>query len=179
MSPRAACRLDALGFDQVYDYIAGIADWKAAGLPTEGASSGMQRVADATRTDIPPCTPDETIGAVKARTNAAGWDECVVVDCNQVVVGRLRNQAWEAADSATAEQVMEPGPTTVRLDQLLEPLVGRMATRSTHLVLVTTPQGQLNGAVIRREAEQLLAGTPPEQAWQICDGCPGRWAVRI
>ena len=30
MSPRAACRLEALGFTRVYDYVDGIADWKAA-----------------------------------------------------------------------------------------------------------------------------------------------------
>jgi rhodanese-related sulfurtransferase len=36
MSPRAACRLELLGFTQVYDYVAGKADWLAHGLPTEG-----------------------------------------------------------------------------------------------------------------------------------------------
>jgi rhodanese-related sulfurtransferase len=32
MSPRAACRLEAIGFEEVYDYATGISDWKAAGL---------------------------------------------------------------------------------------------------------------------------------------------------
>jgi len=178
MSPRAACRLEALGFGQVYDYVAGIADWKAAGLPIEGNAPAVQRVADATRTDIPTCQPKEPITEVKDRTFTAGWDECVVVDCDQLVIGRLRNQAWETASDATAEQVMEPGPTTVRPDQLLEPLVGRMTKRGTHLVLVTTPQGTLIGAVIRKEAERLLAGEAPEQIWRDCDGCPGRWAIK-
>ena len=35
MSPRAAWRLESLGFARVYDYVAGKADWMAAGLPTE------------------------------------------------------------------------------------------------------------------------------------------------
>jgi hypothetical protein len=35
MSPRAACRLELLGFTQVYDNVAGKADWLAHGLPTE------------------------------------------------------------------------------------------------------------------------------------------------
>jgi CBS-domain-containing membrane protein len=177
MSPRAACRLEALGFEQVYDYAAGIADWKAAGLPTEGQHTEAQRIIDATRTDLPTCTPDETIGKVKTRTDAAGWDECVVIDCDQIVVGRLRKQAWHSADSAIAKHVMEPGPTTVRPDQLLAPLVGRMRNRGTQLVLVTTPQGQLIGAVIRKEAERLLSGEPPELIWRDCDGCPGRRIV--
>ncbi len=43
MSPRAACRLEALGFEQVYDYVLGIADWKAAGIPIEGDAPNSQR----------------------------------------------------------------------------------------------------------------------------------------
>lgn len=178
MSPRAACRLEALGFDQVYDYVVGIADWKAAGLPVEGSSSEGQHVADATRSDIPTCNLEDSVGDIRSRTLAADWDECVVVDCDNVVVGRLRNQAWDADPSAAAEQVMESGPTTVRPHSLLGPLVKRMADRDTQLVLVTTPQGTLIGALIRAEAERLLAGEAPEEIWQECDGCPGCWTLR-
>lgn len=177
MSPRAACRLERLGFTEVYDYIAGIADWKAAGLPTDGAAIPVQRVGDATRPDIPTCSPDDTMVDARSSTFDAGWDECVVIDCDSIVIGRLRGNAWEADDTATVEPIMESGPTTVRPDGLLQPLVDRMAKRDTTLVLVTTPQGGLIGAVLRQEAERLLDGEPPEQIWRDCDGCPGRWTV--
>jgi rhodanese-related sulfurtransferase len=36
MSPRAACRLDTLGFEHVYDYMPGKFDCLARGLPREG-----------------------------------------------------------------------------------------------------------------------------------------------
>ncbi len=36
MSPRAAWRLESLGFTKVFDYVAGKADWSASGLPMEG-----------------------------------------------------------------------------------------------------------------------------------------------
>ena len=36
MSPRAAWRLESLGFTAVYDYVAGKADWFARGLPRAG-----------------------------------------------------------------------------------------------------------------------------------------------
>jgi hypothetical protein len=39
MSPRAACRLETLGFPEVYDYVAGKADWLAHGLDVEGAGA--------------------------------------------------------------------------------------------------------------------------------------------
>lgn len=34
-SPKAARRMEELGYTRVYDYAAGKEDWKAAGLPTE------------------------------------------------------------------------------------------------------------------------------------------------
>jgi hypothetical protein len=178
MSPRAACRLERLGFEKVFDYVAGIADWKASGLPTEGTAAAVQRVADATRPDMPTSTPTEQLGDVRSRTRDAGWDECIVVDCDGLVVGRLRNQAWEAEDDTAVENVMEPGPTTVRPDGILQPLVDRMTKRGTTLVIVTTPQGGLIGVLLREEAERLLTGEPPEQVWLDCEGCPGRWTVK-
>jgi CBS domain-containing protein len=45
VSPRAASRLDALGFPEVYDYAAGKADWGSYGLPIEGTwHSGRDRL---------------------------------------------------------------------------------------------------------------------------------------
>lgn len=176
MSPRAACRLERLGFSMVRDYAAGIADWKAAGLPVEGHGRLDEWVADATRFDVPTCSLDDTVGEVRRRTSAAGWDECVVVDCDGMVAGRIRGAAWDAAPDVEIAAVMEEGPSTVRPDQELRPLVKRMEHRGTKLVLVTTPQGVLLGALLREEATRVLAGESPARAWQDCEGCPGRWA---
>ncbi|GMR01898.1 MAG: hypothetical protein BMS9Abin20_0220 [Acidimicrobiia bacterium] len=178
MSPRAACRLEAFGFEQVYDYTPGIADWKAAGLPIEGETSETQLVSDATRPDVPTASPDELLGAVLDRTTDAGWDEALVIDCDGVVVGRLRSAAWEQNRGLRVEEVMEPGPTTVRANAALGPLVERMEKRGTALVTVTTPQGVLIGVLLRTDAQQLLTGESPEQIWIDCDGCPGRWKAR-
>ena len=38
-SPQAAVRLDALGYENVYDYEAGRQDWIEAGLPTESGAA--------------------------------------------------------------------------------------------------------------------------------------------
>jgi CBS domain-containing protein len=175
MSPRAACQLDRLGFERVYDYTAGIADWKAAGLPTDGTTSPTQRIADATRPDIPTCQSDDTIAVVRSLTFEAGWDDCIVVDCDDIVVGRLRTHAWDAADTATAYEVMELGPTTVRPDGLLSPLVDRMKKRGIALVTVATPQGRLIGVLLTADGERLVSGDSPTQVWVDCDGCPGQW----
>ncbi len=176
MSPRAACRLEALGFEQVYDYTAGIADWKAAGLNVDGTEDPGLRVADATRPDILTARPHETLGTVRQRAKEAGWDEALVVDCDGIVVGRLRGSAWDADNESTVDAVMELGPTTVRPDGSLHPLLQQMKRRGTKLVVVSDPQGHLIGVVLADEAQRVATGVPPERIWKDCDGCPGRWS---
>ena len=41
MSPRAACRLETLGFSDVYDYGGGKAEWLGYGLPREGENASV------------------------------------------------------------------------------------------------------------------------------------------
>ena len=178
MSPRAACRLEYFGFEHVYDYVAGKADWRAAGLALEGRADQELTVADATRPDVPTAEPDEVLDAVRQRVRAAGWDEAIVIDCGRVVVGRLRGAVWNGDPTARVDQVMESGPTTVRADGSLSALLARMNDRGTKLVVVSNPQGALIGVLLARDATRLVAGEPPEQVWQDCDGCPGRWVAR-
>ena len=178
MSPRAACRLEALGFEQVYDYILGIADWRAAGLPTDGDAPFFQTVADAMRPDVPTCAPSEAIGMVGERVREAGWSDCLVIDCDGLVIGRLRSSTWDLDPLLTAADVMQSGPTTVRPNGPLDTLVKTMDRRPTPLVVVTTAQGNLLGVVLRDEARRLLDGEPPEMVWAECEGCPGQWKPR-
>ena len=175
MSPRAACRLEALGFEQVFDYVLGKADWKGAGLALEGDVPIMQVVADAMRPDIPTCEPSEMIGDVGRRVHEAGWEDCVVIDCDGLVVGRLRESTWGMDGHLSAGEAMQPGPTTVKPDGVLETLVSRMDRRPTPLIVVATPQGGLLGVVLREDAQRLLDGEPPEMVWVECEGCPGQW----
>ena len=51
MSPRAAARLESLGFTKVYDYEAGKSDWLAAALPSEGRLAGEPSAGDVVRGD--------------------------------------------------------------------------------------------------------------------------------
>ena len=126
----------------------------------------------------PPARPTNSSGVVRSRTFDAGWDDCIVLDCDGIVAGRLRGGAWKADDQQDVESVMEPGPTTVRLDGVLQPLVKRMAKRGTKLVVVASPQGEFHGVLLREDAERLLTGEPPQQIWVDCEGCPGRWKVK-
>ena len=74
MSPRAAARLESLGFTNVYDYEAGKADWFAAGLPREGEAMPVPRAADVARNDDLTCALEDTVAEAADRARAAGQD---------------------------------------------------------------------------------------------------------
>lgn len=61
MSPRAAWRLERLGFEPVYDYVAGKVDWMAAGLATIRAEPSHRRAIDAIDTTPVTCAPDTPV----------------------------------------------------------------------------------------------------------------------
>src|SRR5947207_14274517 len=123
MSPRAAWRLDALGFADVYDYVAGKADWAAAGLPTEGTAAGKPQAIHAARKDAATCRPDETLGDVRERVASSGLDLCVVTNEQGVVFGMLRADRLAQGDDVRAEEAMRPGPSTFRPNVPLEWMV--------------------------------------------------------
>jgi CBS domain-containing protein len=59
----------------------------------------------------------------------------------------------DAPAGATAEAVMEPGPTTVRADTLAADLARRLAERDLRTAIVSTPEGRLIGIVTRTGLE--------------------------
>ena len=162
MSPRAAWRLESLGFAEVYDYAAGKADWLAWGLPREGRAAQLPTVGEVARRDVPTCGLTDRVADAKARAHAAGLDACVVVNERRVVLGLLRSQELETADPATtAEQVMRAGPTTYRPNVLARGAGARMRERQVAVLLVTTPDGTLVGLLRREAAEAAVGGRAP------------------
>lgn len=150
MSPRAAWRLHRLGY-RVYDYAAGKVDWLAAGLDTVRPASPRARVLDAIERDVATCSPDTPVAVLD--TSSGGGSRFVVVNEQGIVLGRVRTKDLVgAASDATAEQIMEPGPATVRADADLEETRERMQSRHVAGILVTTPQGELLGALSAAEA---------------------------
>ena len=75
--------------------------------------------------DVPTCAPPEKVGNARVRVRAAGWDTCVVVNKERIVLGLLREKKLSSDPAATVEQVMRSGPITFRPDVL----VGKMAER--------------------------------------------------
>jgi CBS domain-containing protein len=147
MSPRAAWRLEQLGFTQVYDYTAGKIDWIASGWPTEGAGPVRPRVLSATDPNVPTCHLAEEVGTVRVRLGEEATF-CVVVNERRVVAGRLEHlDGVDPEDRRPASEVMRAGPTTIRPSEDLFAVRRRMSERHVQHLLVTTPDGELLGLV--------------------------------
>jgi CBS domain-containing protein len=148
----------------VYDYEAGKLDWLAAGLPSEGTNARRPRAASVARADVPTCFVDERLGDVRARVRAAGWDTCVAVNRERVVLGLLRAPELDAAPDLPIERAMRPGPSTFRPFVPIEELAEHMAERDLESSPITTSDGRLVGLLRRHDAARVareLRDAPP------------------
>ena len=145
--------------------MAGELDWLAAGLPTEGRNASRPRAGEVARRDVPTCRLDESIGEVRVRVRAAGWDACVVVNDERVVLGLLRAEELRRGQDESIERVMRPGPSTFRPHVPIEELAHHMIHHDLPASPVTTSDGRLVGLLRREDAARVaLEQTRAQQA---------------
>jgi Mg/Co/Ni transporter MgtE len=145
--------------------VAGELDWLAAGLPTEGRNASRPRAGEVARRDVPTCRLDESIGEVRVRVRAAGWDACVVVNDERVVLGLLRAEELRRGQDESIERVMRPGPSTFRPHVPIEELAHHMIHHDLPASPVTTSDGRLVGLLRREDAARVaLEQTRAQQA---------------
>ena len=142
MSPRAAARLESLGFTRVYDYEAGKSDWLASPLPTEGRVAGKPDAAAMVRGDDIACHLGERLDDVAKRVRAAGKNVCIVVDERHIVLGRIQGRALDGDPDSLVEDVMRPGPSTIRPDTDLGTVVKILRDGNVASTLVTNQEGR-------------------------------------
>jgi CBS domain-containing protein len=138
----------------VYDYPAGKSDWMAAGLPIEGEAAGRPTAGTVARRDVPVCRLDESLRDVRERVRAAGWDACVVVNEERIVLGLLRAAELGRQDDLTAEAAMRPGPSTYRPHVPIAEMAATMAKHDLPNAPVTTSAGKLIGLLVREDVER-------------------------
>lgn len=151
MSPRAAWRLETLGFVSVYDYVAGKADWLANGLPSEGTAATQQRAATIAKRNVPTCLVTDTVAATRKQIAETDWQVCVVVNDERIVLGLLSEDALATDAQKSVEDVMESGPSTWRLDGSLAEIEKYMERHSVTAVIISGSDGRLYGAVRRED----------------------------
>ena len=149
MSPRAAWRLTDLGYTAVFDYVAGKADWLAHGLPWHGTA---EFISPHVSRDVAICRPDESIASVRQRLEPVPGDMVIVVNDHDVVLGRVDAAALDGQPDLAASQAMTEGPTTVRPSEEIDPLLQRMAKANVDHIIVTHPDGRLDGVYYRPTA---------------------------
>jgi CBS-domain-containing membrane protein len=155
MSPRAAWRLEQLGFGETYDYVGSKMDWIGEGLPFEGTLADRARLSTLAETEVPTCELDETVAQVRGRLG--GWELALVVtDPARVVVGLVRAEALGLEDARQIATVMQEGPSTYRPHVTAAELSPKLKKRPVHWVVVTTLSGRLLG-VARPEAVHAAA----------------------
>ncbi|HYZ11899.1 MAG TPA: CBS domain-containing protein [Actinomycetota bacterium] len=134
----------------MHDYASGKQDWLAAGLPTEGRVASWPRAGKVARADPPTCRLDDRVGDVTDRAEAAGWDLCVVVNEERVVLGLLRSEQLRRDRDGRVEEAMRPGPSTFRPHVPIVEMAQVMIDHDVSAVPITTGEGVLVG-VLRRE----------------------------
>jgi len=147
----------------VYDYVPGKTDWLAHGLPAEGEHASLPTAGSLARDDVVTCGLSDPVGEVRQRVERSPYGFAFVTTEDRTVLGRLRRSALAAAPaSARGEDVMEPGPSTVRADTRAPELAQRLAERRLTTAIVSTPEGRLIGVVRRADLEAAATAAPPD-----------------
>jgi rhodanese-related sulfurtransferase len=150
LSARAAWRLENMGFQEVYRYTPGKADWLAAGFETEGTASRKTRLKQMLNKDVPVCSLRERMENVKIRRRP-NQDICVVVSDRNIVLGVIQDESWDADPQARVLDVMQPGPRTFRPDADPEDAMKALRSAELEIGIVTTSDGELLGIIKRAE----------------------------
>ncbi len=152
MSPRAAAWLARLGFD-TYDYALGKVDWMAHGLPVEGSAAMVPTALSFVRDDVATCELGDRAQEIRRRIDSSPYGFALVL-AGRVVLGRVRGSRVEGAPAdASAEALMEFGPSTTRPHTDAKELSGRLRAVGATVDLVTSPEGELIGVVRSADLE--------------------------
>jgi CBS-domain-containing membrane protein len=92
-------------------------------------------------------TPVSDISRLLERSS---YGYCLVVNEQRIILGRVRRSAIaDAEPNSSAENVMEPGPSTVRPNTPARELTDRLAEEGLRTAILSTPRGELIGVFHR------------------------------
>lgn len=112
----------------------------------------MVRARTLAREDVPTCGLEDRLGDVKDRVEAAGWDTCVVVNEERIVLGILRPKHFTGDQDRKVEEAMSPGPSTFRPHVSAAELGEYLVRHDLPMVPITTGEGELLGMLRREDA---------------------------
>jgi CBS domain-containing protein len=101
---------------------------------------------DRMQAEVPTCPLDEPVGQAGTRMEQRGYHVCPVVNENGIVLGVISKRDWDTDPTASAEQLMDSAPTTLRPSDSLEKAEQTIEKSDRGAVLVTDSDGKLLGA---------------------------------
>ena len=172
MSPRAAWRLEGLGFAEVYDYVGSKMEWIGAGLPWEGSEASQPQLGDLATADVALCSLDDTVGTV--RVGLGRRSLCLVVNDERVVLGLVSAESLGRDDELRISEVMEEGPSTYRPHVPATEMAERLDEHPQPQLLVTTLDGRLVGMATAEDVSNAA-----RRGTGMRDGTHGRSMHRL
>lgn len=143
----------------MYDYVAGKVDWLVHRRPIEGERADEPTVGAHARDDVVTCSLDDQVGPVRGQVDTSPYPFALVTSSQGILLGRLRASMLDCDPQLRAQDVMEPGPSTVRPHKTAAGVAQDLARRELRWAIVTTPGGELIGVAARAELE--AAGGAP------------------
>lgn len=104
---------------------------------------------------MPTCALTESIGDVRNRVSAAGWNACVVINEQRVVLGLLREAELHKGSDEPVERVMRTGPSTFRPNVPIEEMAHYMHHHDLVSSPITTSDGRLLGLLTAEDAARV------------------------
>jgi CBS domain-containing protein len=111
-------------------------------------------IIDEMEREVPTCLLGDSLGEAKYRAKQLGFSLCPVVSDHGIVLGVVRENAWNGDLAAPVEQVMESGPATVRPSYSLDDAAEMFRKNNLHGILVTSSDGKLMGILRRQTGKQ-------------------------
>ncbi len=146
-----------MGFTEVYDFVNGKVEWMVHSLPVEGNGPHFAMAAEvATKDGVHTCVPGSAVKDSATAMDRRGDSFCLVLNHEDIVLGRLRRKHLDPDSDELVERVMEAGPTTVRPTEPAKALLERMDKRSVPAIVVTTKKGRLMGIAGREDLRRLV-----------------------
>ena len=107
--------------------------------------------------DVVTCGLADAVGPVRERVGSSPYPFALVLGERRVVFGRLPLSKCDCDPGLRVEEVMEPGPSTVRAHRTAATIATRLAEKQLRWAIVTTPEGELIGVAARTELEAAAA----------------------
>ncbi|HTX33130.1 MAG TPA: CBS domain-containing protein [Solirubrobacteraceae bacterium] len=108
------------------------------------------------RDDAVGCGLADSVGDVLARVRQSRYPFALVLSRSRVVLGRLPVSRCDGDADQPVEEVMDPGPSTVRPHKTAEGTAQDLAKRDLRWAIVTTADGELIGVASRVDLEAAV-----------------------